>query len=56
MQLGQAAGTAAAMAARDNRTFTEIDPRALRDALRKQYVQLDWPISDKIKKHLIDKR
>ncbi|MBN1350295.1 FAD-dependent oxidoreductase [candidate division KSB1 bacterium] len=54
MQLGQAAGTAAALAIRDNVALPEVDPHALREALRKQHVQLDFPIPGALKEHLAE--
>lgn len=52
MQLGQAAGTAAALAKRDGLALPEVDPNALRDALRKQHVQLEWPMPAALTEHL----
>jgi len=46
MQLGQAAGTAAALAKRLSATLPEVPSDALRGALREQHVQLDWPPPD----------
>ncbi len=43
MQLGQAAGTAAALAHRRGVSLPEVPPEALREALRAQHVSLDWP-------------
>lgn len=42
MQLGQAAGTAAAIARRDGTAFPEIDVRELKNALLRQNVRLSW--------------
>ncbi len=54
MQLGQAAGTAAALAITSGATLRQVDPEALRAALRQQDAQVDWPISDKLHDHLQD--
>ena len=43
MQLGQAAGTAAAMAKQSHVPLPEVPADALRRTLREQHVQLDWP-------------
>lgn len=43
MQLGQAAGTAAALAHRTGTDLAAVDPSALRSALREEHVELDWP-------------
>ena len=43
MQLRQAAGTAASLAACDKTEFPDVDSKALRQALREQHVQLEWP-------------
>ncbi len=43
MQLGQAAGTAVALARHLDASLPEISPAALRDQLLRQHVQLDWP-------------
>ncbi len=42
MQLGQAAGTAAALAVK-SKDFTAVDVAELRRCLEKQHVQLNWP-------------
>jgi len=44
MQLGQAAGTAVALAREHGTTLPAVDPEALRASLRAQHVQLEWPI------------
>lgn len=54
MQLGQAAGTAAAMAATEKCLLTDIDVNRLRESLRIQHVQLEWPMTEKLKKYLED--
>ena len=43
LQLGQAAGTAAAVAKQLGVPLPEVPPDALRRALREQHAQLDWP-------------
>lgn len=43
MQLGQAAGTAVALAAERRVSLPEAPPAELRDRLRRQGVQVDWP-------------
>lgn len=44
LQLGQAAGTAIAIAKNLGVTPAEVPPAQLREALRAQHVQLEWPI------------
>ncbi len=43
MQLGQAAGTAAAIACEKHLDLPDVPATALRTRLRKQHVQVDWP-------------
>lgn len=43
MQLGQAAGTAVALACQNHTPLPAVPPALLRAALREQHVQLDWP-------------
>ena len=43
MQLGQAAGTAAALARELSVDLPEVPPKKLRAALRAQHVELEWP-------------
>jgi len=45
MQLGQAAGTAAAVAREEGLDFPDVPADALREALRQQHVELQWPRS-----------
>lgn len=52
MQLGQAAGTAAALAKRLSVALPDVPPDALRQALREQHVQLDWPPPDDLLEYL----
>ena len=54
MQLGQAAGTAAWLAACDNYMLPEVPPDRLRRALRAQHVQLEFPLTEALNKHLAD--
>jgi len=49
MQLGQAAGTAAAIALASKRALADVDAEALRDRLRRDRVQLEHPMSDDLK-------
>jgi hypothetical protein len=43
MQLGQAAGTASALALESRVELPDVPPDELRAALRAQHVQLEWP-------------
>jgi len=52
MQLGQAAGTAVALAERGNLALPDVSSRELRDDLRRQHVQLEWPLSQELTRHL----
>ncbi len=52
MQLGQAAGTAAALAGHEGVDPSKIGSEALQEALREQHVQLEWPMSESLKAHL----
>ncbi len=52
MQLGQAAGTAAAIAERENLDVADVQPDTLRACLHEQFVQLDWPMSLTLEAHL----
>ncbi len=52
IQLGQAAGTAAAIAVRSGCPLREVAPERLRAELRNQHVQLEWPISPELLGHL----
>ncbi len=54
MQLGQAAGTAAAMALEGGIDARDVPADALREALRRQRVQLEWPLSDELREWLAD--
>lgn len=53
IQLGQAAGTAAALASHSNRCFIDIPIEILQDTLRRQYVQLTWPVPNEIREYLM---
>ncbi len=52
MQLGQAAGTAAALARNLDLPVVEIPARKLRAALAEQHVQLSHPMSEELDRHL----
>jgi hypothetical protein len=52
MQLGQAAGTAAAIAAEQGIDLPDVAGATLRERLRAQHVQLDWPTPPKLLAHL----
>ena len=52
MQLGQAAGTAAALAIRRAVPLRKLDPAELRDALVRQHVQLDGPLTPELAAYL----
>ncbi|MBI2302536.1 MAG: FAD-dependent oxidoreductase [Armatimonadetes bacterium] len=54
MQLGQAVGTAAALAHEAGCDVVEVPPGALRLALRAQHVQLDWPLAAELRAYLED--
>jgi hypothetical protein len=56
IQLGQAAGTAAAIAKQLSTDLPNVPPHALRDALRKQHVQPDHPMSRDVQRHLLDEQ
>jgi hypothetical protein len=43
MQLGQAAGNAAAIAVKSGVDLPDVPPDQLQAALRDQHVELDWP-------------
>lgn len=52
IQLGQAAGTAAALAVRSNADAALVNPLDLRAMLREQHVQLEWPMDAAMRTHL----
>jgi hypothetical protein len=52
MQLGQAAGTAVALAHERSLDLPEVPSGVLRDRLRAQHVQLDHPMSDALRAYL----
>lgn len=52
MQLGQAAGTAAALARELNVDLPDVPPERLRRALQQQNVQLDYPMPEKLRRYL----
>ena len=52
MQLGQAVGTAVSIAVSDQCLLPDLDTEKLRQSLHNQHVQLQWPISQKLMRHL----
>jgi len=52
MQLGQAAGTAAAMGVQRGIDARDLPAGDLRGALREQHVQLEWPMRDAVREWL----
>lgn len=54
MQLGQAAGTAAALARDLGVALPDVPPKELRRRLYRQYAQVDWPVSAELHAHLRD--
>lgn len=52
MQLGQAAGTAAALAKESGVELPDVSPERLRRELRNQHVQLEFPLSKELRRHL----
>jgi hypothetical protein len=52
MQLGQAAGTAAALAAELSVDLPDVPPAKLRAALRAQHVELEWPRESDIEAYI----
>ena len=52
MQLGQAAGTAAAIARELDVDVADVPPPALREALGRQHVQLSWPLEESLRSRL----
>ena len=52
MQLGQAAGTASYLAIKDKVDVLEISYDELRSELKKNHVQLEWPISNDLREYL----
>jgi hypothetical protein len=52
MQLGQAAGNAVALAKSAGIPLLQVSGEALREALRNQHVQLEFPLSDELKAYL----
>jgi hypothetical protein len=55
MQLGQAAGTAVALAMETRCALPEVSASTLRNRLREQHVQLDWPIPMDLRNYLEDR-
>lgn len=56
MQLGQAAGTAAYLAAELPCALRDLPPRTLRQSLRRQHVQLESPMPRPIETHILSSR
>jgi len=54
MQLGQAAGTAVALAQRDHTDLPRVSPEALRAHLQAQHVQLAWPLTPDLEQYLAE--
>ncbi len=54
LQLGQAAGTAAALAQKRSIPASEVPPEQLREALRRQHVQLEHPMPDALLTYLTE--
>ena len=54
MQLGQAAGTAAALAIELNVPLDQVPAQTLQGELRKQHVQLEWPYPEALKQYLTE--
>jgi hypothetical protein len=54
MQLGQAAGTAAALALGRRVDPADIPPALLQDRLRAQHVSLEWPMPAALRAWLSD--
>lgn len=52
MQLGQAAGTAVALVKELGMPLPEVPAQALRQALRQQHAQVDWPMAPDLRRHL----
>ena len=54
MQLGQAAGTAAALAKKRDLPLPAVSPEELRQTLRRQHAQVDWPMPEALRTHLLN--
>jgi hypothetical protein len=54
MQLGQAAGTAAALALEHEVDLADLPAAALQRRLRDQHVSLEWPMPAQLVAHLIN--
>ena len=52
MQLGQAAGTATAIAKARKIDLSRVPPKQLREELRKQHVQLDFPMPKELREYV----
>ena len=53
MALGQAAGTAVALAKRLGVALPDVPSDQLRQALREQHAQVDWPTPQELERHLL---
>ena len=56
MQLGQAAGTAAALAREYNNDLPSVPPDQLRQELRKNHAQLEFPLSEELRQYLANSK
>ncbi len=54
MQLGQAAGTAAALARKTGSELPAVPPEQLRQELRRQQVQLEFPLPADLLRHVTE--
>jgi predicted HTH domain antitoxin len=52
MQLGQAAGTAVALAKKLAVELPDVPAKQLRDELRKQHVQLEYPMPVELREYI----
>ncbi len=53
MQLGQAAGTAVSIAISSRTSLPDVNTNSLRESLRNQHVQLEWPLTSELTDHLM---
>ena len=52
MQLGQAAGTAVALATRNRVALPDVSPAELRASLRDQHAEISWPRPPELTQYL----
>ncbi len=52
LQLGQAAGNAVALARETGQELLAVEPSQLRDRLREEHVQLEYPLTEELKNYL----